>query len=228
MATFEDTQKGDLVSITIHNGDNKMTMESHIINIVDNCLVVEPFLVEGAILNFPPNMDIEMMVVHPESTPLYWQKVNIVIKLYHEQNCHVIMSKLPGVKLNRRNNFRVFVGSNCKMTGATKEPINVTLKDISNSGFAVLVNKDVEIDLHKKISVEYTDNSFQKFFELSGRPIRKAEINNQTLYGCILDRKYPDLEGYLTQKQMEKRPNRKKETDNKADTEPKEAKKQKF
>lgn len=80
---------------------------------------------------------------------------------------------------------------------------------MSNGGFAVLLNKDTELDLHKKITIQYADHENKKYFELSGRPVRKAEFETHNVYGCMLDRRYPNLENYLAQKQMEHRPNRK-------------------
>ena len=213
--TFNDTQVGDIVNITVSNNDKELTMESSILAIVDNCLVVNPFTVNGVMLDFPKNLDIKMLVLHPDTTPYFWQKISIDKKVYHEKDVHVITSKFPGVKMNRRNNFRVYIGANVLLSGVNEgKPIKATLKDISNSGFAVLVPTDLELGLHQKISFEYSDTAFKKYFELSGRPIRKAESDSYNLYGCILDKRYPDLENYLAQKQMENRPNRKKQDDN--------------
>ena len=206
--TFSDTNVGDKVLLTVNSGDNQMVFETTILNIVDNCLVVEPIIHEGAMLQFPYSVVIEMLVIHPDSTPLYWKRVFVDIKVYHEMNCHVIKTNLPGIKFNRRNNFRVYIGMNAKMSGEFDKTLNVTLKDVSNSGFAVLINKGTQIELHKKINIEFTDNSLKKFIELSGRPIRTLETDSHNLYGCILDKRYPELESYISQKQMENRPNR--------------------
>lgn len=209
--TFEDTSVGDLVKITIHNDNKKLGLESKIIHIVDNCLVVEPFVVNNTMLSFPKNMEIELIVVHNEQTPYYWQRVQVLNKIYHEQNCHVITSNLPGIKYNRRSNFRVPINATVKMIGLGDSPISVILKDISNSGFALLLDKDTKLDLHKQVTIEYLDREHQKYFELSGRAIRKVEIEHYMLFGFILDRRYPDLENYLAQKQMENRPNRRRD-----------------
>lgn len=209
--TFEDTQQGDLVVITVHIQNKKISLESKIINVIDNSLICEPFMANNAIVNFYRNMEIEMIVVHPNSTPIYWQRVYVDLKTYHESNCHIITTNLPGIKMNRRNSFRVYIGQSVKITGANDQTIQGTLKDLSSNGFAILVAKDVEYELHKKLTVEYLDNKYQKYFELSGRPVRKQEMEHYMCYGCILDRRNPDLENYLSQKQMENRPNTKKE-----------------
>jgi len=207
--TFEDTSVGNRVIITVHNKDKRLAVESTILNIIDHSLVVDPFIVDETILSFPKSLDIELMVIHPDKSPIYWQKVYIEQRLYHEKLCHVITTKLPGVKYNRRNNFRVFIGEAAKLMMQPDQLTPVTLKDLSNGGFAVLLNKDTELDLHKKITIQYADHENKKYFELSGRPVRKAEFETHNVYGCMLDRRYPNLENYLAQKQMEHRPNRK-------------------
>lgn len=211
--TFEDCQQGDRISITLKSGGKKLNFESTIINIVDGCLVVEPFLMNNAILDFPMNVEIEMLVIPSKGdVPFLWQRVYVSRKVYHEKNVHIIQSKLPGIKMNRRGNYRLFVGAFAKITDLGDKPINITLKDVSNSGFAVITDKSLDIPLHTKFTVEYLDNAMQKYFELSGRPIRKMEIEReQVVYGCILDKRYPELEGYITQKQMALRPNAKKD-----------------
>lgn len=113
--TFEDTSVGNRVIITVHNKDKRLAVESTILNIIDHSLVVDPFIVDETILSFPKSLDIELMVIHPDKSPIYWQKVYIEQRLYHEKLCHVITTKLPGVKYNRRNNFRVFIGEAAKL-----------------------------------------------------------------------------------------------------------------
>lgn len=210
--TFEDCQAGDMVCLTLKSEEKKLNLNSKIINVVDNCLVVEPFKMNDAIIDFPPKLDIEMLVIPGEGqVPYMWQKVTVALKLYHDENAHIIKSKLPGVRMNRRANFRLFVGGSAKLQNFGPHPVNITLKDVSNSGFAIIVDDTTQIPLHTKITVEFVDNSMQKYFELSGRPIRKVEMEKkQVLYGCILDKRYSELENYINQKQMASRPNARK------------------
>lgn len=210
--TFEDTQVGDLIVITVHVQNKKVSLESKIKNIIDNSLIAEPFMVNKSVLNFQRNMEIEMMVVHPNSTPIYWQKVYVDLKPYHDENCHIITTNLPGIKMNRRSNFRVYIGQNVKVIGIGDQPIQAELKDLSIKNCTLLINKDIEVEVHKRLTLEYLDIKTQKYFELSGRPVRKQEFERYNAYGVILEKGSADLENYLTQKQMENRPNSKKET----------------
>lgn len=203
--TFNDIQIGNPISITVSNNGKQVTLNSNVINIVDETLIVEPFISNGNFLNFPRNMEIEMLVVRENDTPLYWQKVYIDPIKFREQSCHQIRTNLPGIKYNRRSSFRVplTVAVTLKPTMDTSAP--AVLKDLSVRSYSILVAKNIDLELHKKIAIEYSDKANDKFFELAGRPVRKSELQNYNLYGCIMDKRYPDLENYLAQKQLELR-----------------------
>ena len=208
--TFEDLEQGNQISLTLSNERGKMQIFTKIENIVDNSLVIPPLMYEGMPINLTGHYDAEMLVVRGEGeVPIYWQKVIIEKKIYHDQDCNVITSKLPGVRLNRRSCFRVGIASQIKVAGIGDEPRNVMLKDLSANGFSITVPKDLEIEFHKKLLMEYVDHRNQKTFELGGRPIRRNEMNGMAVYGGVLDRRSSELESYLTQKQMENRPNAK-------------------
>lgn len=210
---FEDCEPGAAISITLNNDGKKFPMSSKIITIIDDSLVVEPFKLNDAIVEFNARIEIELMVIRPNDVPYYWQRVVINRKIYHDKEVHVITSRLPGVKMNRRHSFRVFIGNSVKMTGASEDAMNVVLHDLSTGGFSIEVPKDIEIPMHSKVVVEYSDNAMKKYYELGGRPIRKLEMERFTIYGCILDnRNTGDLQNYLNEKQLQHRPNKKKES----------------
>ncbi|MCR5634803.1 MAG: hypothetical protein K6F90_05780 [Lachnospiraceae bacterium] len=210
--TFDDLEPGNQISLTISNERGKMQIFTKIMTIIDNSLVVEPLMVDGVVVNLTGNYEVEMLVIRQEGeVPIYWQRVRIDNKMYHEKECNVITSKLPGVKLNRRSCFRVGIAAQVKVNGIGSEPMNLNLRDLSANGFSLAVPKDLEIEFHKKLTIEYLDQRNQTFFELGGRPIRKNEMNGMAIYGGVLDRRMPNLEAYLTQKQMENRPNSRKQ-----------------
>ena len=210
--TFDDLEPGNQISLTISNERGKMQIFTKIMTIIDNSLVVVPLMVDGVVVNLTGNYEVEMLVIRQEGeVPIYWQRVRIDNKMYHEKECNVITSKLPGVKLNRRSCFRVGISAQVKVNGIGSEPMNLNLRDLSANGFSLAVPKDLEIEFHKKLTIEYLDQRNQTFFELGGRPIRKNEMNGMAIYGGVLDRRMPNLEAYLTQKQMENRPNSRKQ-----------------
>lgn len=206
--TFEDVEQGNPLIITIKTGSKQATLESSTINVVDGCILADPFMSGGNIVSFPKNIDIELLVVRDADVPFYFQKVYIEQTKYHDHTCHLIRTNLPGIKYNRRSSFRVPITAPIKIDLGAENTINATLKDLSTGSYSILVDKKIELPLHKKITIQYSDQANQKYYELSGRPVRKSELQNYNLYGCILEKRIPDLDGYLAQKQLETRRNR--------------------
>lgn len=202
--TFEDAKQGNSIFVIVKEDNRQTTLESHIINIVDNTIIADPFMVNDAIVQFPKSLVTELLIIRDNDVPIYFQRVYIEQQKYHERTCHMISTNLPGIKYNRRSSFRVPLTSPVKIN-SDGTVINATLKDLSNSSFSILLDKSKDLELHKKISVEYCDQPVQKYFEFYGRPVRKAELQNYNLFGCIMERRLPELDGYLAQKQLETR-----------------------
>lgn len=205
--TFEDAEQGNSIFVIIKDNNRQTTLESRIINIVDNKIIADPFMVNDAIVQFPKSLLTELLIIRDSDVPIYFQRVYIEQQKYHDSSCHMIYTNLPGIKYNRRSSFRVPLTSPIKINVDGKT-MNATLRDLSNSSFSILLDKSKDLDLHKKFSVEYCDQPVQKYFEFYGRPVRKAELENYNLFGCIMEKRLPELDGYLAQKQLETRRNR--------------------
>ena len=204
--TFEDAEQGNSIFVIAKEENRQTTLESTIINIIDGKIIANPFMVDNAIVQFSKSMVTELLIIRQADIPIYFQKVYIEQQKYHERTCHVITTNLPGIKYNRRSSFRMPITSPIKIN-IEGTSIHATLKDLSNSSFSILIDKSKMLELHKKISVEYSDQPNQKYFEFSGRPVRKAELQNYNLYGCIMEKRLPELDNYLAQKQLETRRN---------------------
>ena len=204
--TFEDAEQGNSIFVIAKEENRQTTLESTIINIIDGKIIANPFMVDNAIVQFSKSMVTELLIIRQADIPIYFQKIYIEQQKYHERTCHVITTNLPGIKYNRRSSFRMPITSPIKIN-IEGTSIHATLKDLSNSSFSILIDKSKMLELHKKISVEYSDQPNQKYFEFSGRPVRKAELQNYNLYGCIMEKRLPELDNYLAQKQLETRRN---------------------
>ena len=162
------------MSITIANARTNISLNSNIVFVENNQLYVEPFVYEGAILNFDSaNVTISMIAYEEEKTPYLWQVVHIAKETRDNTTYHVISSNLSGVKINRRENFRLFLGIDATATLMGGKPFQVIVKDISCSGFAVLVDMNSPISVHKNdiMQLEFVDKSFEEeYFEVFLHP----------------------------------------------------------
>ena len=205
------------MSITIANARTNISLNSNIVFVEDNKLYVEPFVYEGAMLNFDSaNVSISMIAYEEEKSPYLWQVVHITKEVRDNTPYHVISSNLSGVKINRRENFRLFLGIEATATLMGGKAFDVIVKDISSSGFAVLVDMNSPIKIHKNdiMQLEFADKAFEEDFVLNGRVVRMDKTDKYLLYGCRLVAENPVIDKYIANKQLENRVNAKKNGNN--------------
>ena len=205
------------MSITIANARTNISLNSNIVFVEDNKLYVEPFVYEGAMLNFDSaNVSISMIAYEEEKSPYLWQVVHITKEVRDNTPYHVISSNLSGVKINRRENFRLFLGIEATATLMGGKAFDVIVKDISSSGFAVLVDMNSPIKIHKNdiMQLEFVDKAFEEDFVLNGRVVRMDKTDKYLLYGCRLVAENPVIDKYIANKQLENRVNAKKNGNN--------------
>lgn len=199
------------MSITISNGQSQMTLPSVICMVSANKLYVEPFMHNDVILNFnSPNISLSMIAYEDEKAPYIWKSITIEKEVIENKIYHVITSGLSGVRINRRENFRVYVGLDAKATiNGGKEKIDVIIKDISETGFAVLVDSAIQakINTNDALLVEFFDPAQEQFMSLLGRIVRGAVLEKYYLFGCRTLKDGGMSRKYIANKQLEKRIN---------------------
>lgn len=202
------------MSITISNQQSSMTLNSDIVFVEGDKLYVTPFEHNGVILNFNSNaVVISMIAYQEEKTPFLWKIIHIARENIDGVNYHVITSDVAGVKINRRENFRVFIGIDGKATILGKEvPFDVMIKDVSESGFAILVDITSEIKINKNeaVMIDFYDKVVDERFTLTGRVVRAEMAERYVLYGCRLLKDNDLMRRYIANKQLANRVNSKK------------------
>lgn len=204
------------MSITISNGQSNVTLHSDIVSIVANKMYVEPFMHNGVVLSFnSENVSISMIAYEDEKTPYFWKTVTVEKEMIEDKVYHVISSGLIGVRLNRRENYRVYVGIEGKARlASSNERIDVIVKDISETGFAVLVDVKTEakINTNDALFVEFYDSVQEMHLSLMGRIVRGAVSEKYYLFGCRTLKDDGMSRKYIANKQLEKRINSMKKT----------------
>lgn len=200
------------MSITISNQRSNVTLNSNIVFVQNNKLYVEPFEHNGVILNFDSDgIAISMIAYQEEKVPFLWQIVRVHREIVDGTQYHVITSDVPGVRINRRDNFRVFLGIDGKASipGKTK-PFDVVVKDISESGFAILldITSEIKIPKNELVLLEFYDSIGGVPFVLNGRVVRINAMDKYTLYGCRLIKDNPLVSRFIANKQLETRLNK--------------------
>lgn len=199
------------MSITISNQQSSMTLNSDIAFVDGDKLYVTPFEHNGVMLNFNSNAVVLSMIAYQEEkTPYLWKIVHIARENIDGVNYHVITSDVVGVKINRRENFRVFVGIDGKASIIGKDvAFDVLIKDVSESGFAILVDITSEIKINKNeaVLIDFYDSSIDERFNLAGRVVRAEVSDRYILYGCRLLKDNDLMRRYIANKQLVNRVN---------------------
>ncbi|MBQ7766170.1 MAG: PilZ domain-containing protein [Lachnospiraceae bacterium] len=199
------------MSITISNQQSQMTLNSEIAFVSGDKLYVTPFEHNGVILNFNTGaVVISMIAYQEEKTPFLWKIVHINRETVDGVNYHVITSDVSGVKINRRENFRVFIGIDGKATILGKDvPFDVMIKDVSESGFAILVDitSQVKINKNEAVMIDFYDKTIDERFNLTGRVVRAEMTERYVLYGCRLLKDTGIMRKYIANKQLANRVN---------------------
>ena len=199
------------MSITISNQQSQMTLNSEIAFVNGDKLYVTPFEHNGVILNFNSGaVAISMIAYQEEKTPFLWKIVHINRETVDGVNYHVITSEVSGVKINRRENFRVFIGIDGKATILGKDvPFDVMIKDVSESGFAILVDltSQVKINKNEAVMIDFYDKTIDERFNLTGRVVRAEVTERYVLYGCRLLKDTGIMRKYIANKQLANRVN---------------------
>lgn len=206
-----EIQPDSRISVTVTRGDASVSFASDIVAVMPDCVYVVPFKHNETIVNFNiPDVLIEMVVTRENEVPFSWKIVHISKEIYENNVVHCIKSTVVGVKLNRRNAFRVFVGENGYAASALATgKQDVLIKDLSSTGVGFLVDSSSRFnpEVGKDIFVVFTDDVLKTTFNVAARIVRTVDIpeKNQQLFGCKFLQRYPMVDRYCATKQLKSR-----------------------
>lgn len=208
---LKQISEGDKIILLVSSPNGKSaSFESHARLVIDGNLLVDPFLQDGTMINFSgSDISIDMLVIIDDQTPQMFKDVTVQRVAYMDNNYHMIIAKLPSVKMNRRAHYRLFIGETVQVAIGSYPPVSATLKDISVGGFAIILpsNVDYEISKHMRVSLTFTDARANSSFNLIGHIVRKVDQENSStiLYGCVQDHENNSIGRFIAARQMELR-----------------------
>ena len=198
-----------IINVVVSKEDSSISLTTTMAFYDEDILFVNPFMYEDSLVSFDvPDLTVDMMVVRENEVPYYWKRVHIGLMKVDGNTYHAISSRHTGVRLNRRNSFRVFVGeqgSACELRGGDTLPVIV--KDISATGIGFLlqgVNEDI-FSPGDQVHINYIDKEERFGIDVVGRVVRSFETEKGILYGCSFSKVYPQINKYVTDKQIHKR-----------------------
>lgn len=204
-----EISKDSLIHIAITRGRTSVSLVSEPTIVSDEMLFVKPFMHNDSYISFSsPDLHIEMMVVNPGEVPYFWKSVVITKEMVNGEIYHCIRSKLPGVKLNRRNSFRVYIGEHGTLIDSPGNgERDVRIKDISSNGISFVAKGEEESDfrLGDRVHLMYRDSEEHFIIDVESRIVRAEKHKAGMVYGCSFVKSYPQIDRYIATKQLKER-----------------------
>jgi len=179
------------------------------VNVRKKVIFTTPIFRDDKVVSFKnEGISTHLIVTIENKKPLVFRNVSIItMKKPDDTFCYAITAMGDSAELNRRGSYRCFLGIDtlCRCVG-TKNVYNITLKDISATGFGFVIHQPVKLDMGTFVLVALndfiTETNEHYSFNLRGKIVRNAETEDgKQVYGCTLDGKYVGLEPYIAKKE---------------------------
>lgn len=209
---IEELTAGTGITFYVNVGnDRQLLFESKIteVNPKKHLVLADAILKDEKVLSFKgKGITVDMVAAVPDEKPILFKNITMeTLKLSDNNFCYNLTALKEGVAYNRRENFRAFVGTRTILKGGRDlQEYEVTLKDVSSSGFAITCGPELELLPEQLVHVlleEYLEEINQNYsFHLYGIMVRRQELDNgRIVYGFRLNNHVGGLENYITQKE---------------------------
>ena len=144
-------------TVTVSSGNNGQTVEftGTVTKVYDSFICLDIPKVDGKVLSFK-GVKTNVMAAVEESTLYQFTDCMIV----YLKGAYVVKCTKEGRKVNRRKSFRVGVSIIGSMYRLGVDPVNVYVRDISETGFSITTDK--ELAVNDEICVRYDDLGYKK------------------------------------------------------------------
>lgn len=208
---IDDLTPGLSISFIIHLNNEELQFESQILEVYSHrhTLLAEGVFADNKIIAFRgKGLVVDLIVTFPDDKPKLFKNVTTtVVKRSDGTLCYTIYSIAGGKTYNRRQSYRCYVGIETAIQcGLNRAAHDAIIKDISYSGFSVVIKEDLQLENNQTIHAvlnDYMEDTAETFnFHLYGLVARVQELENGLfLYGCRLNNPVPGLEQYIIKKE---------------------------
>lgn len=209
---IEELSIGQEVTLEAKNNVNELQFSSSIVGIDDSkhAIYTEPIEKDGKILTFN-GVTVDLIISVPNDKPILFRNVAVVNYRTEENRLlYKIRLKGQGMVYNRRNAYRCFVGSRVTVQfGTHHSTVAAILKDVSSSGFGLVVTKN-ELGSHElnigmlchTVLIDVVDQFSKVTINLHGTVVRITEIDEERIvFGCELVLQAYELDKYIRTKE---------------------------
>lgn len=201
---LNELDNGENIKYQIKIKNNLFEFDGRVLGSNKSGLLLSTVSVNGRVFRFD-NTDTSLSIIYgyENELPIIWENVTCQTITFDTRKIYRVSETSEGVQYNRRGTFRLNIMVNCvvKMCNDTKIEV-AKLKDVSKTGFSVILDKDISDTINTGIRVMFTDDS--EDINISGMVVRKASYSNgRVLYGCRLMHTSNNFNSYMSNKQRE-------------------------
>lgn len=192
-----------LFNVSIHKHD--LEFPSEVIEVHDNFILTKPVMSKGKVVGLGgEGVSVGLAYLKNEKKPpVVWKGIGCSVVKVKGRVLYKVVASGAGFEMNRREAFRLFVGiDGIARVGTNRRAMNVILKDISATGFAFVVEHEIENADNAAVRLVFKD--FDRSYDLTGFIVRtvKAE-EDKYVYGCRMNMKNQLISHYINMKQRQ-------------------------
>lgn len=199
---LSDIEQGGKIVLQVRLGEQMREFTVELKYIKNNALFTDVIRMNSRIVGFSGNgVHTDLLYYKKDALPVIWKAVVCDVVSVDGEELYRIKVNSEGTGHNRRESFRIHIGvGGVAQVGVNKKPLDVLVKDISETGFAFVYNSDLDIEFPHPIRVVFSDMG--ESFSLIGLIVRKVPIDSsKTVYGCKIAQKSQKISRYINQKQ---------------------------
>lgn len=183
----KDIQAGHKISIIVE----KLDFSSEIKHVRDGYILIELIVVNEKIVNFPDNVNANMVYFDDDDKLYSWNNVQIVpVKFKDGRKYHKItMPVEEGKKYNRRRHYRLYIGEEMLVdikNTADKKSIMPIIRDASASGFSFIYKEELKVG--QRVVLYFQQPEGYRRIAFNGKVVRVQYNENldSNMYGCTI------------------------------------------
>ena len=201
---INEIEEGTVVTLIVLFGEKTLNLNSTCVGTKGKDILVAALRVDGKVVNLGVgDVKVSLMIERDDQKPLMWTDCEVKMLVVKSNVLIRLSNKSDGKEVNRRGNFRLSIGGAAKgRIGRNKEALQMILRDVSYSGFAVLLEEKTKFEPGTPIRVVHKDEELNTILDLRGKIVRTDEINGRQLLGCQLDLPSATLGKYIGEKQQ--------------------------
>lgn len=170
---------------------------------------------DDKVINFEIDGITHRIIGTLEGQSYYWSSSSIILVNTAEfGRAHLIISQQEGIRFNRRESFRLWIGIDGTITfGEHKACHDVVIKDISTTGVGIFIKAQHNLSIGDTIKVQFKDEYIPDggdeyvttLYSVIAEVVRvMPRDENTNLVGCTIKSNTTEIERFISKKQLQR------------------------